>query len=157
MKFRRCRGRSTTSKKNIMIIKEGKVWRRQISCLISSFVLKCNQLGLTFGILLPEYNYRPRTRIKCGTENLNWATGQALTPIGLEWVFRGAPKQWIHRWQRCQSCLQGYLGESYSTGSAFWENDVERLPYAVNNPLQLPMDSREGSTVSLNPMTRICQ
>ena len=36
------------------------------------------------------------------------------------------------------------------------KNDVEGLPYAEKNPSQLPMDSREGSTVSLSPMTRIC-
>ena len=38
----------------------------------------------------------------------------------------------------------------------FGKNDVEGLPYAGKNPLQLPMDSREGSIVSLSSMTRIC-
>ena len=37
------------------------------------------------------------------------------------------------------------------------KNDVEGLTYAVKNPLQLPMDSREGSTVALGPKARICQ
>ena len=36
------------------------------------------------------------------------------------------------------------------------KNDVEGLPYAEKNRLQLPMDSREGSIVSLSSMTRIC-
>ena len=43
---RRCR-RSTRSKRNIRIVKKGKVWRRWIVSLISSFILRCNQLGLT--------------------------------------------------------------------------------------------------------------
>ena len=37
------------------------------------------------------------------------------------------------------------------------KDDVEGLPYSVRNPLQLPTDSREGSIVSLSPMTRIFQ
>ena len=70
---------------------------------------------------------------------------------------RRIPKQWIHRWQqRCQICLRECPGELYSTQTAYAaENDVEGLPYAEKNPLQLPMDSREGSFVSLSPMTRI--
>ena len=120
----------------------------------------CNQMELMSGIFLPEHNHCPLTRIKCGKEKLNWATGQTLTPIGLENRFsRGAPKQWTHRWlQRCQNCLRGCPGEPYSTGSAYSaKNDVVGLPSAGKNPLQLPMDSREGSIVSVSPMTRICQ
>ena len=45
---------------------------------------------------------------------------------------------------------------THSTGSAYWaKNDFEGLPYVVKNPLQLPMDSREGSLVSVIPKIRI--
>ena len=72
---------------------------------------------------------------------------------------KGAPKQWIHRQpQRCQNRQRGCLEATYSTGSAYSaKKDVEGLPYAVKNPLQLLMDSRGGSIVSLRPKTRICQ
>ena len=45
-------------------------------------------MGLTSEIFLPEHNHCPRTRVKCGVEKLNWATGQTITPSGLERVFK---------------------------------------------------------------------
>ena len=48
---KRC-GRSTRSKRNIRIIKE--FWRRWIAGLISSFVLRCDQLRLTSHIFFPD-------------------------------------------------------------------------------------------------------
>ena len=77
----------------------------------------------------------------------------------LERVFQRSTKQWIRRWpQRCQNCHRGCREATYSTGSAYSaKNDVEGLPYARKNPLQLSMDSREGSIVALSPKTRICQ
>ena len=85
------------------------------------------------------------------------ATGQTLTPIGLERVFQrstlavdsplAAKMSNIHR---------GCPEATYSTGSAYSENDVDGLPYTVKNSMQMPMDSREGSTVALGPKTRIC-
>ena len=67
---------------------------------------------------------------------------------------RGAPKQWIHRWpQRCQNRHWGCSEVTYSTESAHSaKNDVERLPYAGKNPLQVPM--RINCLVS--PKFRIC-
>ena len=38
----------------------------------------------------------------------------------------------------------------------FGKKDVEGLPYERENPLQLRVDSREESIVSLSPKTRIC-
>ena len=48
--------------------------------------------------------------------------------------------------------------DQYSTQTEYSaKSDVGRLPYALKNPLQLPVDSREGWVVYLSPMTRICQ
>ena len=80
-----CR-RSTKSKRNIRIIKEG--WWRWIIGFISSFVFKCSQLGLTSGIFLPEHNHCPLTRINCGAEKVELGYRTTLTPIGLERVFQ---------------------------------------------------------------------
>ena len=41
---------------------------------------RVQSVGLTSRNFLPEHNHCPLTRIKCGTETLNWATGQTLTP-----------------------------------------------------------------------------
>ena len=42
---------------------------------------------------------------------------------------------------------------THSTGSAHSaKSDVEGLPYVVENPLQVPMDSREGSNPLQVPM-----
>ena len=87
-------------------------------------------------------------------------TGLHDTPsrhLVLNGFSRGVPKKWRHRWQqRCQRCLRECLVVSNSTETACSaKHDVQGLPYAVQNPLQLPMDSREGSNVPFNPMTRI--
>ena len=66
--------------------------------------------------------------------------------------------QWIHRWpQKCQNLHRGCPEATHSTSSAYSaKNDVDGLPYTVKKSLQVPMDSREGSTVALGPKTRIC-
>ena len=65
---------------------------------------------------------------------------------------RGAPKrQWIHRLRRCHNRDPGCPEVTYSAGSAHSaKNDVEGPPHAGENPLQVPMDSREGHIVSLS-------
>ena len=89
---------------------------------------------------------------------LDWASGETRAPIGLERIFQRStetvdsplaatmsklpprvPWRIIQQWK----CICG-------------KNDVEGLPHAVNNPLQLPRNSRQGSIVSLIPMTHIC-
>ena len=96
-----------------------------------------------------------------------WATGQTLSQLVLNGFSRGAPRQRIHRWpqrhqNRDRGCLEvthstrGCLEVTYSTGSAHsTTNDVEELPFVEKNPMQLPLDSREGSIVSLSPESRI--
>ena len=84
-----CRRLWTLSTKwNFRIIKESVSWRRGIIRINSSFVPRCNQLGLTSQTFFPEYNHCPLALIKCVLKKLNWATGQTLTPIGLERVFQ---------------------------------------------------------------------
>ena len=57
--------------------------------LTSSFVFGCNQLGLRSGIFLPEHNHIVYSRgSNAVLEKLKWATGQTVTPIGLERVFQ---------------------------------------------------------------------
>ena len=67
--------------------------------------------------------------------------------------------QWIHRWlRRCQNRDRGCPEVTYSIGSAHSaKTDVEGLPYVGKLPLQLPMDSGEGSIVSPSLKIRICQ
>ena len=67
-----------------MIIKEGKVIRRWIVGLISSFILRCSQLELTSEIFLPEHNRCPLTRVQCGAEKVE---------LGLNGSSRGVPRQ----------------------------------------------------------------
>ena len=67
------------------------VWRPYLNVSLSlslSSVLRCNQLELTSQTFFPEYNHCPHTRIKCGTTKFHWASGQTLTPIGLQRVFQ---------------------------------------------------------------------
>ena len=92
-------------------------------------------------------------------KNFKWASGQTLTPFGLERVFQrssqavGSPlaAKMSNLPPRCPAA-------TYSTGNAYSaKNDVEGLPCAGKNSLQVPMDSREGSIDALGPKTRICQ
>ena len=53
--------------------------------------------------------------------------------------------------QRCQNRKRGWPEGAFSIESAHSaKNDVEGLPYVDSNPLQLSMDSREGSIVYLS-------
>ena len=103
--------------------------------------------GLTSRIFLPEHNHCPHTRVKTGAEKVEFELQEKPSRhLVLNGFSRGAPRQWIHRWpQRCQNCHRGCLEATYSTGNAYSaRNDVEGLPYAEKNPLQLQMNSREG-------------
>ena len=91
-------------------------------------------------------------------KKLNWVTGQTLTPIGLERVFQRSTQavdsplaaKMSNRHRGCPEA-------TYSTGNALSaQKDVEGLPYAGKNSLQVPMDSHQGSIVALDPKTRIC-
>ena len=53
---------------------------------ISSFVLRCNQLGLTPGISFQNTTIDHSRGSNAVLNKLNLATGQTLTPIGLERV-----------------------------------------------------------------------
>ena len=79
--------RSTWSKRNIRIIKE--FWRRRIIGIISSFILRCNQLQLTSHIFFPEHNNCPRARIKCGAEKVE--LGYRTNPHA-NWSWTGFPE-----------------------------------------------------------------
>ena len=75
-------------KGNFRIIKESNVWWKRIIGVVSSFVLKCNQLGL-----ISRFSFQNTTIVHSRGSNavlkkLNWATGQTLTQIGLELVFQ---------------------------------------------------------------------
>ena len=113
--------------------------------LMSSFVLRCNQLGLTFRIFFPEHNDCPCSRIKCGAEEVELGYKTNPHANGLERVFQRSTQATDSPLAAKMSKLPPKCpGESYSTGIAFSaKNDVDGLPHAVNNPLQLPMDSRE--------------
>ena len=147
------------AKRNVRIIKESILWRRWIFCVLSYFVARCNQLELTSRIFCPEHNLCPLARIKCGTEAIQfWFRTRPSRQLVSNGFATGVSMRWIHCWhQTCQSCLRECPGESYIIGSAYSvRNHVKELPYAEKKFLQLPMDFREGSVVSLSPMTRIC-
>ena len=87
----------------------------------------------------------------------NWATGQPLTPIGLE---RGFPEEhpssgFTAGRKDVKIATEGALKQHAALEMQIRKNDVEGLPYAERNLLHLPMDSREGSIVSLSPKIRI--
>ena len=74
---------------------------------------------------------------KAVLKKLNWATGQTLTPIGLEPVFQRS-NQAVDSLQRCQNRDRGCPEVTYSTGSAHSaKNDVEGLPYAGKKFLEI--------------------
>ena len=71
MRFkRRRRLRTLWTRGNFRITKEINLGWRRIIGIISSFVLRNNQLVRTSQILFPENNQRPRARIKCGLEEI---------------------------------------------------------------------------------------
>ena len=83
---------------------EGKFWRWWSAGIISSFVVKCNKLGVTSQMFLPECNHCPPTRVKCGTEKVEFSfRTNRHAKLVFNGFSRGAPRQWIHRWpQRCR-------------------------------------------------------
>ena len=91
-------------------------------------------------------------------EKSNWATGQTLTPIGLERVFQRST-------QVVDSPLAAKMSKSpprrpeatYSIGNArSADNDVEGLPYTEQNPLRLPINSREASIAFVDCVVDVC-
>ena len=86
-------------------------------------------------------------------KKFNWATRQTLTPIvqrGTEAVDSPLAAEMSKSPPKCPEA-------TYSTGSAHsGKHDVEGLPFAEKNPVQVPMYSREGSIVALGPKTCIC-
>ena len=93
-------------------------------------------------------------------KKLNRFAKQTLTPSGLERVVQRSTQSsgFTAGRKDVQIATEGAL-ENHTALEVHirQKNDVEGLPYAEKNPSQLPMDSREGSTVSLSPMIRICQ
>ena len=76
-------------------------------------------------------------------------TRQTLTPIGLARVFQRSTQAVDSPLAAKMYSERGCPEVTYSTGSAHSaKNDVERLTCVWKNPLQFPIDSREGSIFS---------
>ena len=97
-----------------------------------------------------EYNHRPRTKVKCGVGSrigeLGYRTGFSEEHPSR---FTTGCKYVKNRHRRCPE-ITCNIGNAHLA-----KKDVKRLPFSARNPLQVPMDSRERSIVSLSSKIRI--
>ena len=123
------------TKGNVRIIKECEVWRRiWIIGLISSFILRCYQLRLTSGPSFQNTTIVHTRGSNAVLKKLNWDTGQTLTPIGLERVFKRST-QAVHSPLAAKMPKLPFRvpwGLIQHWKCTFGKNDVEGLPKEGN-------------------------
>ena len=138
------------TKRNIQIIKEGKFRRRWSVGLISSSVLRCEKLGLTSQIIFPEIQplFTHAGQMRCSKSRTR-PQDKPSRQLVLNGCSRGAPKQSMaaKMSNRHRECPEA----TYNTGNAYSaQDDVEGLPCAGKNLVQLPMTRRRDEALSLD-------
>ena len=116
---------------------------------ISSCILRCNQLRLTSQIFFPEQPSSMFSRVKYGAEKLTWAT---WTNPHACWSWTGFPEGYPS-----SGFTAGRKDVEITSASALQNHTALKLHvrqkmtskdcHVLKNPVQLAMDSREGSIV----------